>query len=468
VAARSRGRYAPRAVFRTLLVANRGEVAVRVARAARELGIRTVGVCSAADRGASWTRAFDQVVCIGPAASRDSYLCMERIVQAALQTGASAIHPGWGFLAENARFAALVEQHGITFVGPTPSVMELMGLKSPAKRAMKAAGLPVIPGSDGPVADVEEAARAAHAAGWPVILKADAGGGGRGMRLCADEQALRAAFGQAAGEAQSAFGNGAIYVEKYLTGGRHIEVQVLGDRYGNAVHLYERDCSVQRNHQKLVEESPSPALTQAQREELGAMAARATAAIGYRNAGTIEFLRAPDGTLCFLEMNTRLQVEHPVTEMLTGVDVVKEQLGIAANRPLGIAQRDVVARGHAIEVRVNAEDPAQGFRPSPGVLTAFEIPTDRGPGRVRVDTHVQAGDEVPPHYDSLIAKVIAHADTRAAAIETLSRVLAAARIEGVATTIPLHRAVLASREFRSGEYDMRAIPGWPPAAATAR
>jgi len=452
-------------MFRTVLVANRGEVAVRVARAARELGIRTVGVCSEADRGASWTRRFDEMVCVGPAASRESYLRLERIVQAALQTGASAIHPGWGFLAENARFAALCEQHGVTFVGPTPRTIEVMGLKTPAKRAMRAAGLTVIPGSDGPVGDVSEAVRAADAAGYPVILKAEAGGGGRGMRLCADSAAVRAAFPQAAAEAASAFGNGAVYVEKYLTGGRHIEVQVLGDRYGRAVHLYERDCSVQRNHQKLIEESPSPALSPAERNALGARAAAACAAIGYRNAGTVEFLRAPDGALYFLEMNTRLQVEHPVTEMVTGIDIVKEQLGLAANRPLSMRQEDVVVRGHAIEVRVNAEDPTQGFRPSPGVLERFEIPTDKGPGRVRVETHVEAGDEVTPHYDSLIAKVIAHGDTRDAAIQTLLATLAAAHIEGVATTIPLHLAVLASPEFRSGTYDTRAIPGWRATAA---
>ncbi|MBL8863760.1 MAG: ATP-grasp domain-containing protein, partial [Planctomycetes bacterium] len=385
-------------MFRTLLVANRGEVAVRVARAARELGIRTVGIHSEADRGASWTRKFDQTVCVGPGPSRDSYLRLERIVQAALQTNATAIHPGWGFLAENARFAALCEANGITFVGPSPRSMREMGLKSPAKRAMRAAGLPVIPGSDGPVASADEAVRAADGAGYPVILKADAGGGGRGMRLCADAAAVRAAFPQAAAEAASAFGNGAVYVEKYLTGGRHIEVQVLGDRYGNAVHLYERDCSVQRNHQKLVEESPSPALSAKERAELGAQAAAAARAIGYRNAGTIEFLRAADGALYFLEMNTRLQVEHPVTEMITGLDIVKEQLGIAANRPLSFRQADVTPQGHAIEVRVNAEDPAAGFRPSPGLLERFEIPLDRGPGRVRVDTHVETGDEIPPHY----------------------------------------------------------------------
>lgn len=448
-------------MFRKVLVANRGEVAVRIARAARELGARSVAVHSTADSGASWLEAFDERVCIGPGASRDSYLRADRIVQAALQTGASAIHPGWGFLSENPRFAALCEQHGITFMGPSARTMELMGLKSPAKEAMRAAGLAVIPGSRGLLADVEEAVAVAREVGYPVIVKADAGGGGRGMRRCEDEAGLRAGYASASAEAASAFGNGALYLEKYLSGGRHIEVQVLGDRDGNAVHLFERECSVQRNHQKLLEESPSPALSSDERRALGEAAAQAARAIRYAGAGTIEFLRGPDGSICFMEMNTRLQVEHPVTEMLTGIDLAQEQFKIAANRPLALRQADVFARGHAIECRINAEDPAASFRPSPGVLAAFEIPLDRGPGRVRVDTHVRAGDEIPPQYDSLVAKVIAHGATRAEAIETMSRTLDAARIEGIATTIPLHRSVLASAEFKSGDYDTLSIPGWP-------
>jgi acetyl-CoA carboxylase biotin carboxylase subunit len=445
-------------MFKKILIANRGEVAVRIARAARELGIARVGVCSTADQGAAWLANMDEVVCVGGPSPRESYLRADRIVQAALQTGASAIHPGWGFLAENARFAALCAQHGITFIGPSPRVMEMMGLKSPAKAAMRAAGLDVIPGSNGLLANVDEALSVAARIGYPLILKADAGGGGRGMRLCTDDASLRAGFAAATAEAQAAFGNGALYCESYLTGGRHIEVQVLGDRFGHAVHLYERECSIQRNHQKLIEESPSPALTQEQREELGARAAGAAASIGYAGAGTIEFLRAASGRIHFMEMNTRLQVEHPVTEMLTGVDIVNEQLAVAANRKLRLSQADVRARGHAIECRINAEDPAQDFQPSPGVITRFEVPLDKGPGKVRVDTHVESGYEVPPYYDSLIAKVIVHAATRDEAIETMLRTLRATKIEGIATTVALHLRVLDSAAFRSGQYDTRSIP----------
>ncbi len=451
-------------MFKKLLIANRGEVAVRIARAAREIGISPVCVVSHADAGAGWTRAMDETVCVGGSAPRESYLQMERIVQAAVQTGCSAIHPGWGFLAENPRFAALCEQHGITFVGPSAAVMQRMGLKSPAKAAMRAAGLAVIPGSNGLLASADEAIECARSVGYPVILKADAGGGGRGMRLVQSEAGLRDAYAAASGEAQSAFGNGALYLERYVTGGRHIEVQLLGDRFGRAVHLFERECSIQRNHQKLIEESPSPALTAVRRQELGLRAARAAAMIGYAGAGTIEFLHDASGNLLFMEMNTRLQVEHPVTEMVTGIDIVAKQLAIAAQRPLGVAQDAVVLDGHAIECRINAEDPAQGFRPSPGVVDVFDLPRDRGPGTIRVDTHLQAGDDVPPYYDSLIANVIAHAKTRELAIETMLACLRAARVEGVATTIPLHLAVLASPEFKKGDYDTRSIPGWPPSA----
>ncbi|MCC6408244.1 MAG: acetyl-CoA carboxylase biotin carboxylase subunit [Planctomycetes bacterium] len=449
-------------MFHRLLIANRGEVAVRIARAARELSISPIGVASEGDLGASWLAAMDEVVCLGPAAAKESYLDPERVVQAALQTRASAVHPGWGFLAENARFAALVEQHGMTFVGPKPAAMALMGLKTPAKRAMKAAGLAVIPGSDAPLESLDAALSCARDIGFPVIVKADAGGGGRGMRKCTNEAELIAAWTAAAAEARAAFGNGAIYLERYLERGRHIEVQVLVDAYGHAIHLFERECSVQRKHQKLVEESPSPVLTQRERDELGAKAARAAASIGYQSAGTMEFFRAPSGEIFFMEMNTRLQVEHPVTEMVTGVDLAQWMIRIAANEPLTLAQRDVQLSGHAIEVRVNAEDPSADFKPSPGTLTRFEVPRDGGPGRVRVDTHVQSGDRIPPYYDSLIAKVIAWGETRDAAIETLVRALAGARIEGVATTIPLSLAVLRSPEFRRGEYDTSAVPGWPP------
>jgi acetyl-CoA carboxylase biotin carboxylase subunit len=455
-------------MFQRLLVANRGEVAVRIARACRTLGIAPVGVASEADLGASWTRAFEEVVCIGPASAARSYLDAERLVQAALQTRCSALHPGWGFLAENARFAALCAQHGLVFVGPRPGTMELMGAKTPAKRAMRAAGLAVIPGTDWPLPNVDAALRVADEIGYPVLIKADQGGGGRGMRVCQTESALAAGFGPASAEALAAFGDGALYLERYLAGGRHVEVQILCDHFGHGIHVGERECSVQRKHQKLVEESPSPALAPAQRAELGSAALQAALAVGYTSAGTVEFLRAGDGALYFMEMNTRLQVEHPVSELVSGLDLAALQIRIAANERLPLGQDEVELRGHAIEARINAEDPEHDFRPSPGTLRAFDLPTDLGPGTVRVETHLAAGDTVSPHYDSLLAKVIAHAETRVLAIDTLLRALAAARIEGVATTVPLHRAVLASEAFRAGRYDTSAIPGWPPARAHAR
>ena len=454
-------------MFRKLLIANRGEVAVRVARTARALGISPVCAVSSVDRDASWARAMDEVVCIGGPAPRESYLRAEAVVQAAVQTGCAAIHPGWGFLAEDPRFAALAEQHGITFVGPPAHVMLRMALKWPAKVAMRAAGLDLIPGCEGLLAGADEAADEARRTGYPVILKADAGGGGRGMRICSDEAQLREAFLAATAEAAAAFGNADLYLEKYLTGGRHVEFQILVDRYGDAVHLGERECSIQRNHQKLIEESPSPALDDVQRAELGARAARAAADIGYVGAGTLEFLMEDSGRVCFMEMNTRLQVEHPVSEEVTGIDIVRKQLEIAAGARLGLEQTDVTPEGHALECRINAEDPEQGFRPTPGRLERFELANDAGPGKVRVDTHLVAGDTVSPHYDSLLAKVIVHARTRDEAIETMLHALSASTVEGVKTTIPLHLAVLSSNAFRRGVYDTRTIPGWNAAASTA-
>jgi acetyl-CoA carboxylase biotin carboxylase subunit len=447
-------------MFKKLFIANRGEVAVRVARTARAMGIRVVGAVSSADRGASWTAALDELVGVGSGPPRESYLQQERLVQAAVQTGCTALHPGWGFLAENARFAALVEAHGVAFVGPAPRAMDLMGLKTPAKRAARAAGLATIPGSDGPLRDEAEALRVARDIGFPVMVKADAGGGGRGMRLVHREADFAAAWHAASSEALAAFGDGACYLEKYVERGRHIEVQVLADRHGRAVHLWERECSVQRKHQKLVEESCAPCLSDAERERIGALAANLARSIGYAGAGTVEFLRAADGAIYFMEMNTRLQVEHPVTEERLGLDLVRLQLEVAANRPLPTSLSAVKPTGHAIEARVNAEDPARGFAPSPGVLARFDIPLGLGPGRVRLDTHVAAGDEVPPYYDSLLAKVVAVGATRAEAIETLARCLSGARIEGLATTIPVHLAVLGSAEFRAGDYDTGSIPGW--------
>ena len=453
-------------MFRRLLIANRGEVAVRVARACRELGISPVGVASAADANASWLGAFDQVVSLGGRTPQESYLRLEAVVQAGVQTGCSAVHPGWGFLAENPRFAALCAQHGLTFVGPRPGIMERMALKWPAKRTMRDFGLEGIPGSDGLLQDPAEALKVAERVGYPSLLKADSGGGGRGMRRVDGPGDVEAAFAAASNEASAAFGDGSLYLERFLVGGRHVEVQLLADQYGHAIHLGERECSIQRNHQKLIEESPSPALEASERERIGNTVANAAAGIGYTGAGTVEFLLHPDdGHLYFMEMNTRLQVEHPVTEMVTGIDIVQAQLRVAAGQPLGIAQADVAMRGHAIECRINAEDPSQNFRPSPGLLSALDIPADEGPGTVRIDTHLSAGDEISPYYDSLLAKVIVHADNRADAILTMQRTLSAARIEGPATTLPLHLAVLASDAFQAGTYDTTSIPGWRSAGA---
>ncbi len=454
-------------MFQRLMVANRGEVAVRIARAARALSISPLVAVSAADRDAGWTRHFDEVVVLGPSAARDSYLRADLVVQAALQTQCSALHPGWGFLAEKAVLSYLCAQHGVSFVGPPHQVIERMGRKAPAKDAMRKAGLPVIPGSEGLLSSLEEARRVARGVGYPVLVKADAGGGGKGMRRADGEAELERAWNEAAAEARAAFGSGALYLERYFERGRHVEVQILCDAFGNALHVYERDCSVQRKHQKLVEETPCAVLESAQREQLGRQAAQAARSIGYVGAGTIEFLRAADGEVYFMEMNTRLQVEHPVSEMVSGLDIVQEQLRIAAGERLSRTQEQVELRGHAIEVRVNAEDPDLDFRPSPGRLTRFEFARDLGPGRVRVDTHLEAGETVSPHYDSLLAKVIAHGADRTEAIETLRRALQHTRIEGVKTTIPLSLAVLSHSDFRAHRYDTRTIPGWPRAAVVS-
>lgn len=448
-------------MFRRILIANRGEVAVRIARAARELGIAPVGVVSEADRGASWTKVFDQVVTLGPASARESYLDGARVLQAARQTHCTAVHPGWGFLAEDARFAAQTRELGLTFVGPSADAIARMGQKSPAKEAMRSVGLPVVPGSVGLVKTLDAARAAAAESGYPLLLKADAGGGGRGMRRCDEPSQLDEAFSAASAEAESAFANGDLYLERYLTGGRHIEVQLLCDRFGHGVHLFERECSIQRRHQKLIEESPSPALDDAGRRELGQRAIEAALALGYENAGTIEFLMDPTSKeLFFMEMNTRLQVEHPVSELVCGVDIAAWQLRIAANHRLDLQQDDVKMRGHALECRINAEDPRADFRPTPGTLERFDFATDVGPGTVRVDTHLETGDAISPHYDSLLAKVIVHADTRADAIATMMACLEKSRIEGVSTTIAVHLAVLASDEFASGTYDTQSLPGW--------
>jgi acetyl-CoA carboxylase biotin carboxylase subunit len=452
------------ATFHRLFVANRGEVAARVLRACDALGITAVVGVSEADEGAPWTRGREKVV-LGPARAALSYLDPVRLVQAAKQTRCSALHPGWGFLSENPLLAALAEQHGITFVGPPPSAMALMGKKTPAKKTAARAGLSVIDGSDGVLPDLAAAQAVADRVGYPVLFKAESGGGGRGMRIARSAAEVKGAFEEASAEARAAFGDPRVYLEKLLEGGRHVEIQLMADRYGNAIHVGERDCTVQRNHQKLIEESPSPVLDDAERQRTCAAAVQAVRSIGYVGAGTMEFLldqspgNPPGGTLRFMELNARLQVEHPVSEMRSGLDLMQEMILVASGRPLSVRQEDVRLTGHTIECRINAEDPSEGFRPSPGRITRFDLPDPEG-GLVRVDTHADAGYEVPPFYDSLVAKVIVKGRDRAEAIERMLRALEGLHIEGVHTTIPMHRQVLGSEAFRTHRYDTRTIPGW--------
>ena len=448
---------APVKRFRRLFIANRGEVAARIARTCDSLGITPVFGVSEADRHAPYVRGRESVV-LGPSRSSESYLAAERIVQAAIQSQCSAIHPGWGFLAENPLFASLCEAHGVTFIGPPPAVMQRLGRKTPAKRSMAAAGLKLIPGSDGVLRDADEARQVAEATGFPVLLKAESGGGGRGMRVVRAAEEVKAAYDSAQAESLAAFADGRLYLEKLIEGGRHIEIQLLADNYGNVVHLGERDCSVQRKHQKLIEESPALVLSDAEREQTLAAAVRATRAIGYVGAGTMEFLLDEGGELRFMEMNARLQVEHPVTEMRTGIDLVEAQIRVAAGEPLWLSQDDIALRGHAIECRINAEDPSNGFAPSPGVVEQWEVGS--ADESVRVDTHVESGYEVPPHYDSLVCKVIAWGKDRDAACDRLAEALQNMRCDGISTTIPMHLAVLSSKDFRENRYDTRAVPGW--------
>jgi acetyl-CoA carboxylase biotin carboxylase subunit len=445
--------------FRRLFIANRGEVAVRIATSCDALGVVPVFGVSAADRDAPWVRDRESV-CLGPGPAQYSYLDAERVVQAARQARCSALHPGWGFLAESPLLAALCRQFGIAFVGPTPGVMVALGRKLAAKRALAAAGVPVLPGSDEVLADLDQARREAEEAGYPVLLKSDAGGGGRGLRIVRRPDELAPAWESARAEAAAAFGDPALYLEKLVEGGRHVEIQVLADHHGRVVHLGERDCSVQRNHQKLVEESPAPGLDPDERERVSRAALRAVAAMGYRGAGTLEFLLDPaDGRLRFMEMNARLQVEHPVSEMRSGLDLVAWQLRIAAGAPLDFRQEDVSLRGHAIECRINAEDPDAGFRPAPGRIERFRLPPDDD-GRVRVDTHVSSGTVIPPLYDSLLCKIVAWGEDRDDACDRMQKALDAFECEGVPTTAPLHRAILASEEFRANRHHTGRIPGW--------
>jgi len=438
-----------------VLIANRGDVALRVIRACRELGISTVAIHSTADTEAMHVRLADESVCVGPPAAKDSYLNIPAIITAADVTQADAIHPGLGFLAENARFAQIVEDHGRIFIGPTPRQIAMLGDKIEAKKAASAANLPIVPGGIEPVSGPDAALAAANEAGYPVLLKAAAGGGGRGMQRVESSDTLRRAFEIATSEAEAAFGDGSVYVEKAIEQPRHIEVQVLGDGKGAAVHLGERDCTVQRRFQKLIEEAPSPVLTPEQRAYVGKLGADLAASIDYRGAGTVEFLYA-DGNFYFIEMNARLQVEHPVTELVSGVDIVEAQLRIASGGGIGFKQDEICFNGHAIEARINAEDP-DTFTPSPGRITLYHPPG--GPG-VRVDSHMFQGATVPPFYDSLIAKLIVHADDRPGAIARLDRALGEYAIDGVSTNLPLQRRILASEDFIQSEIDVVWLERW--------
>jgi acetyl-CoA carboxylase biotin carboxylase subunit len=433
--------------FGKILIANRGEIALRVQRACRELGIPTVAVHSTADSAAMHVRLADESVCIGPPAARDSYLNMAAILSAAAVTGADAIHPGYGFLSENATFAEMVEDHGLTFIGPSAEHIRMMGDKITAKAAMAALDVPLVAGSDGALPDLETARSFADRIGYPVLIKATAGGGGRGMKVAHAADELEEAWRMARAEARAAFGNDAVYLEKYLNRPRHIELQILADSHGGVVHFGERDCSLQRRHQKLLEEAGSPALTGAERDAIGATATAALAKLGYRNAGTLEFLYQ-DGQFAFIEMNTRLQVEHPVTEMVCGVDLVREQIRIAAGEKLGYTQAEVRFSGHAIECRVNAEDP-ETFMPTPGRVEAFHAPGGLG---VRVDSALYAGYVVPPYYDSMIAKLIVHAPSRPEAIARLRRALEEFAVLGIKTTLPLHQRIVEDPGFQAGDY----------------
>jgi len=434
-------------MFKKILIANRGEIALRVLRACRELGIASVAVHSTADADAMHVRLADESVCIGPPLARDSYLNMPAIISAALITGAEAIHPGYGFLSENAAFAEMVEAHNLVFIGPTAQHIRMMGDKITAKTTMADLGVPLVPGSVGELASLEEARDVAERIMYPVLIKAAAGGGGRGMKVAREASELEAAWREARAEAGAAFGNNAVYMEKYLDKPRHIELQILADNHGEVVHIGERDCSLQRRHQKVLEEAGSPVISAEQRDALGETVTKALKKIGYRNAGTLEFLYQ-DGQFAFIEMNTRLQVEHPVSEAISGIDLVREQIRIAAGQPLGYTQQDVVFSGHAIECRITAEDP-ETFAPSPGRVDVFHPPGGLG---VRVDSALYAGYRVPPHYDSLIAKLITYGKTREEAIARMKRALREFVITGIKTTIPLHQRILEAPDFVAGDY----------------
>jgi len=438
-----------------LLIANRGEIALRIHRAAHEMGIKTVAVHSTADTDAMHVRLADEAVCIGPPAAKDSYLNIPAIIAAAEITGADAIHPGYGFLSENAQFAEIVEAHDLIFVGPKPEHIRTMGDKVEAKRTAGALGLPLVPGTDGAISDVDEAKAIANQIGYPVLVKAASGGGGRGMKVVPDADQFESLMQQASSEAKAAFGDGTVYLEKYLGNPRHIEFQVFGDGKGNAIHLGERDCSLQRRHQKVFEEAPSPVISSSERDRMGGIVSKAMADMQYRGAGTIEFLYE-NGEFYFIEMNTRLQVEHPVTEMITGFDLVREQIRIAEGKPLSVEQKDLEFHGHAIECRINAEDP-RTFAPSPGKVTQYHVP---GGMHVRVDSGLYQGYTVPPYYDSMIGKLIVYGRTREGALMRLRRALDEYVIEGMKTTIPLHQRLIENSDIQNGDYTIKWLEEW--------
>ncbi|MEN0651872.1 MULTISPECIES: acetyl-CoA carboxylase biotin carboxylase subunit [Hyphobacterium] len=442
-------------MFDKVLIANRGEIALRVHRACKEMGIQTVAIHSEADADAMHVRLADESVCVGPPPAGKSYLNIPQIIAACEITGAQAVHPGYGFLSENARFAEIVEAHGITFIGPTPDHIRMMGDKITAKQAVKDAGIPVVPGSEGAISDIDEAEKIAAGIGYPVLIKAAAGGGGRGMKVAENAKLFRSAVQTASSEASAAFGDGSVYLEKYLGKPRHIEIQIMADTHGNCVHLGERDCSLQRRHQKVLEEATSPALDAKARAEIGAITRDAVAAIGYRGVGTVEYLYE-NGEFYFIEMNTRLQVEHPVTEAITGLDLVREQILVAAGEKLSMTQDDIVFNGHSIECRINAEDPAT-FAPSPGKVTEFHAPGGLG---VRLDSALYAGYSIPPYYDSLIGKLIVHGRDRPEALLRLKRALNELVVGGVKTTKPLFLDLLEEPAFVSGDYHIRWLESW--------
>ena len=441
-------------MIKKILIANRGEIAVRIIRACREMGIETVAVYSEADREALHTKLADEAVCIGPAPSAESYLSMDRIISATIVTGADAIHPGFGFLSENSKFAELCEQCNITFIGPDSEVIAKLGNKQEARNTMAAAGVPVIPGSTEPIFDARTGAAIAEEIGYPVIVKAALGGGGKGMRIANTPEEFERSFQTAQKETQLAFGDNTMYIEHFVQHPRHIEFQILADQYGNVVHLGERDCSIQRNHQKMIEESPSVALSEELRERMGEAAVRAAKAAGYQNAGTIEFLLEKNGNFYFMEMNTRIQVEHPVTEWVTGIDLIKEQIRIASGRKLAFTQEDIHLRGHAIECRINAENPGKGFRPSPGTITDMYLPGGKG---IRIDSAIYSGYTIPPYYDSMVAKLIVWAKNRGEAIRKMQSALGEVIIEGIDTNVDYQYEILGRPDYLSGDIDIEFI-----------